>query len=76
MLRSILIFLSIKAYLINNQLEKALNTLQTFNKLARETTSKGGMKNLEYIEQQIQACKNAIEFKANPVTFSRKTLGK
>ena len=42
-----------KAYLINNQLEKALNTLQTFNKLARETTSKGGMKNLEYIDQQI-----------------------
>jgi len=32
-----------KAYLINNQLEKALNTLQTFDKLARETTSKGGI---------------------------------
>jgi hypothetical protein len=64
-----------KAYLINNQFEKALNTLQTFNKLARETTSKGGMKNLNYIEQQIQACKNAIQYKANPTTFSKKTLG-
>ena len=64
-----------KAYLINNQLDKALNTLQTFNKLARETSSKGGMKNLEYIEQQIQACKNAIEYKNNPVTFSKKTMG-
>jgi len=64
-----------RAYLINNQLEKALNTLQTFNKLVRETTPKGGMKNLEYIEQQIQACKNAIQFKDNPVTFSKKNLG-
>lgn len=64
-----------KAYLITNQLEKALNTLQTFNKLARETTTKGGMKNLEYIEQQIQACKNAIQFKENPVVFSKKSMG-
>src|SRR5665811_236666 len=64
-----------KAYMINNQFEKALNTLQTFNKLARETTSKGGMKNLNYIEQQIQACKNAIQYKANPTTFSKKTIG-
>lgn len=64
-----------KAYLINNQLEKALSTLQTFNKLARETSSKGGMKNLEYIEQQIQACKNAIQYKEKPTVFSKKTLG-
>jgi hypothetical protein len=64
-----------KAYLINNQLDKALSTLQTFNKLARETTSKGGMKNLDYIEQQIQACKNAIQYKENPTAFSKKTMG-
>lgn len=64
-----------KAYLINNQLDKALSTLQTFNKLARETTSKGGMKNLEYIEQQIQACRNAIDYKSNPSNFSKKMLG-
>jgi hypothetical protein len=64
-----------KAYLINNQLEKALSTLQTFSKMARETTSKGGMKNLDYIDQQIQASKNAIQFKENPVNFSKKTLG-
>lgn len=64
-----------KAYLINDQLDKALNTLETFNKLARETTSKGGMKNLEYINQQILACKNAIQFKENPVAFSKKSMG-
>jgi hypothetical protein len=65
-----------KAYMINNELEKGLNTLETFNKLARETKSKGGMKNLEFIDQQIQACKNAIEFKNNPVTFSKKPMSK
>jgi hypothetical protein len=64
-----------KAYLIDNQFDKALSTLQTFDKLARETTSKGGMKNLEYIEQQILACKNAIQYKENPTVFSKKTLG-
>jgi tetratricopeptide (TPR) repeat protein len=64
-----------KAYMINNELEKALSTLQIFNKLARETKSKGGMKNLEYIDQQIQSCKNAIQFKENPVVFTKKTIG-
>ena len=64
-----------RAYLINNQLEKALSTLQTFEKLARETTSKGGMKNLDYIDQQIQACKNAIQYKTNPAIFSKKSMG-
>jgi len=61
--------------MINNQLENAMNTLQTFNKLVKETTPKKGMKNLDYIEQQIQACKNAIQFKDHPVTFSKKALG-
>jgi hypothetical protein len=64
-----------KSYMINDELEKGLTTLETFSKLARETKTKGGMKNLEYIDQQIQACKNAIEYKANPVVFSKKSLG-
>jgi hypothetical protein len=64
-----------RAYMINNQLEKALATFETFNKLARETQPKGGMKNYEYIEQQIQACKNAIQFKENPTVFSKKSMG-
>ena len=64
-----------KAYMINNDLEKALNTFQTFDKLARETKTKGGMKNLEYIDQQIQACKNGIQFTENPVVFSKKSIG-
>jgi hypothetical protein len=64
-----------KAYMINNNFDKALSTLETFKKLAAETTAKGGMKNLEFIDQQIQACKNAIDLKKNPVIFTRKTLG-
>ncbi len=64
-----------KAYMINNELEKGLAALQTFQKLALETKGKGGMENLEFIDQQIQACKNAIQFKENPITFSKKSLG-
>ncbi len=39
-------FFLAKAYMINNELEKGLRTLETFKKLAGETQSKGGMKNL------------------------------
>lgn len=65
-----------KAYMINNDLEKAMNTLNTFKKLAQETKTKGGMKNLEFIDQQIHACENAINLKEKPVIFSKKMLGK
>ncbi len=68
-------FFLAKAYMINDELEKGLATLTTFSKLASETKSKGGMQNLEYIDQQIQACKNAIQFKEKPVQFSKKSLG-
>jgi len=64
-----------RAYMINNELEKGLSTLQTFSMLARETKTKGGMKNLEYIDQQIEACKNAIQFQEKPVAFIKKILG-
>ncbi|HNW57355.1 MAG TPA: hypothetical protein PLR88_08240 [Bacteroidales bacterium] len=68
-------FLLAKAYMINNQMEKGLLTLQHFDKLVKETNSKGGMKNAEFVDQQIQACKNAIQFKENPVTFDKISLG-
>ena len=68
-------FFLAKAYMINNELEKGLKTLQTFKKLATETQSKGGMKNLEYIDQQILACKNAIMFQENPAKISKEVIG-
>ena len=64
-----------KAYMINDDLEKGLNTLLTFQNLASETKSKGGMQNLEFIDQQIQACKTAITLKDRPVAFRKKPLG-
>jgi len=64
-----------KAYMINNNFEKGLETLQTFSKLIKETNAQGGMQNLEFIEQQIQACKNSILFRQAPLGFGRATLG-
>jgi hypothetical protein len=64
-----------KAYMINNELEKSLNTFQTFNRLAAETKSKGGMQNLDFLDQQIQACNNAITFREKPIVFSKRSLG-
>ena len=68
-------FFLAKAYMINNDIEKGISTFQTFSSLAKETEKKGGMVNLEYIDQAIQSCRNAIEFKENPVMVSRKNLG-
>jgi len=63
-----------KAYMISNELEKALNTLQTFKKLTQETKQKGGMENLDFIDQQILACNNAIKFKESPVKIDKVKL--
>ncbi|MDQ1296829.1 MAG: hypothetical protein QG611_808, partial [Bacteroidota bacterium] len=68
-------FFLAKAYLVNNELEKSLSTLRKFNELSRGADVKGDMKNLDYIVQQIQACKRAIEFEASPVEITRKMLG-
>lgn len=64
-----------KAYMINNDYEKAINTMQTFENLVREASKKGGMENLDFVDQQILACKNAIGFVDKPVQMSKKTLG-
>jgi Tol biopolymer transport system component len=63
-----------KAYIINKDFDKGLETLLTFNKLLQETRDKGGMKNSDYIDQQIQACKNAIELMKTPVLFSKRQM--
>ena len=64
-----------RAYLINNEMEKGLNTLQNFRSLARETEGKGGMENLDFVDQQILACKVAMGFMEKPVALSKKLLG-
>ncbi|MEI6048557.1 MAG: hypothetical protein WCS03_06630 [Bacteroidota bacterium] len=62
-----------KAYMTNNELEKGLITFLTFKNITRDT--KLEMKNLDYINQEIQACKNAIQFKKNPVFLNKRTMG-
>jgi len=68
-------FFLAKAYMINNELEKGLNTLKTFRSLAIEAAGKKGMENLDFVDQQIHACEIAMELRENPVTISKKTLG-
>lgn len=63
-----------KAYMINNDLEKALITFNKFKTLAQGTKQKGGMKNLAYIDQEIQACNNAISNQETPFRTSKKRL--
>jgi hypothetical protein len=64
-----------KAYIINNEFDQGQRTLLTFNELLKETIAKGGMKNSDFVEQQIQACKNAIELMKHPVLFSKRQMG-
>lgn len=63
-----------KAYMINNELEKAISTLETFKRLAGEVKSKKGIQNLDFADQQIEACRNAILFKGNPAVISTRLL--
>jgi hypothetical protein len=60
-----------KAYMVNNELEKALNTFDTFKRLALEAKSKGGMKNVEFIDQEVQAIKNAMSHQEDPFKISK-----
>lgn len=69
-------FFLAKAYMINDELEKALSTFQTFKRLSADYESEGGMQNLEFADQQIEACRNAIEFKNNPTLITKKLLAK
>ena len=60
------------AYRINDELEKAINTYNLFNTKARES---GEMTNQEFVDQQITACRNAIENYKNPVEIFEDNLG-
>ena len=71
-------FFLAKAYMINNDLEKALNTLNTFKNLLAQIPQrkpKSVMANQDFIEQQIRACSIALELKKTPVSFTKTTLG-
>lgn len=64
-----------RAYMINNELEKAMNTLQVFQKLLSESKNKEkAMENVEFIDQQMLACKNAMKFMEDPVLINKLKL--
>lgn len=60
-----------KAYMVNNELEKALNTFDTFKRLGLEVESKGGLKNFAFIDQEVQAVKNAMSNQEAPFKISK-----
>ena len=60
------------AYQINNEFDKALSSYARLNKLMPE---KGKLENSDYIDQQINACRNAIKAVENPIEFKKENLG-
>ena len=68
-------FFLARSYMINNQLEKAVETFNEFKKLASESKDKARMKNLSYIDQEVQACQNTQARREAPFRISRRPLG-
>lgn len=60
------------AYRINNEFEKALSTYSKIKELLPE---KGQLENSDFIDQQINACRNAIKFIEEEVSITRENLG-
>lgn len=60
------------AYRINNEFEKALNTYSRIKELLPE---KGRLENSDFIDQQINACRNAIKFIEEEVSVTKENLG-
>ncbi|MFO7576076.1 MAG: hypothetical protein R6W67_13060 [Bacteroidales bacterium] len=60
------------AYRINNELDKALNTYQTYLRLVTEADIRV---NTDFINQQIAACRNAIRQMEEPVGVEKINLG-
>jgi len=60
------------AYRINNEFEKALSTYSKIKDLLPE---KGKLENEDFIDQQINACRNAIKFIEEEVPITRENLG-
>ena len=64
-----------RAYMITNQPEKGMSTLEDLKKFTDDGKSKKIIKNISYIDQQLEACNNIITLKKNPVYFTTEALG-
>lgn len=60
------------AYRINNELDKAINTYQTYLRLVKDADSKV---NIDFVNQQIAACRNAMRQMEEPVNVVKINLG-
>ncbi len=68
-------FLLGRAYMINNELDKAVSTFELFKKITTESAGKGEkMKNMDFVDQQIQACRIAIDLSAKPIKLNKVKL--
>lgn len=65
------------AYLVNNQIEQAIDSYMGFQKIVAQSKKLADkdIYDQEYLTRQINACKNAIEFKNNPVEFIAENAG-
>lgn len=67
------------AYLINNQIDKALEAYKQFREKIegkRGLLANNRKYDLEYLRKQIESCRNAREMMNNPVSFSASNLGR
>ncbi len=68
-------FFLARAYMINNELENALNTFQLFKKIVIDVGGKERMENFNYVDQQILACINGMNKLPSPYIISKNRLG-
>src|SRR6056297_241648 len=61
-----------KAYQVNDELDKALETYETFkNKLGEKRDEY----NMDFVNKQIESCKTAQELMENPINIKQENLG-
>jgi len=60
------------AYRINNEFDKAL---ETYSKITDLLPEDGELENSDFIDQQINACRNAIKFIEEPTGLDKENLG-
>jgi len=65
------------AYLINNQIEQAIDSYMGFQKIVSQSKklAEKDIYDEDYLDRQLDACKGAIELKNNPVEFIAENLG-
>jgi hypothetical protein len=65
------------AYLVNNRINEAIDVYSGFkNKITRtKKLANKDIYDVDYIERQFDACRNALQFQNNPVSFIASNLG-